>query len=185
MAKKVTKAGRPAARGGTGGAKGAGKGAGKGKSKGKVNKGGGDLGDGVGIDPSLLGPPPLAQVAPANHKKAKPEASLAFALEVAKLAKADKCQNVVLLDVKGLSPVTDYLVLATGTSGRQMQSTADEIITMGKENDFRPLSSSGRESETWICVDFVDVLLHLFNEESRQYYDLEGLWGDAKRVEVG
>jgi len=134
-----------------------------------------------------LGPPttPASSVtsAPDNVKKAAPEDSLRFALEAARLAVADKCQNVVLLDVKGLSPVTDYLVLATGTSGRQMASTADEIIQLGKDTDFRPLSSSGRQSETWICVDFVDVLLHLFNADSRQYYDLESLWGDAKRVE--
>jgi ribosome-associated protein len=115
--------------------------------------------------------------------KSTPEASLAFAIELARLVVADKCQNVVLLDVRGLSPVTDYLVLATGTSGRQMRSTADESIQLGKDSGFAPLSSSGLDSETWICVDFVDVLLHLFNEDSRQYYDLESLWGDAKRVD--
>lgn len=81
-----------------------------------------------------------------------------------------------------MSPVTDYLVLASGTSGRQMRSTADDAIQMGKKTEFRPLSAS-LDSETWILVDFVNVLLHVFSGESRSYYDLEGLWGDAKPVE--
>lgn len=126
----------------------------------------------------------LAPATVVEPVKQETNSSLAFAIEVAKLAKADKCYNVAVLDVKGLSPVTDYLVLATGTSGRQMRSTADDAIELGKESNFSPLSSSGLEGETWICVDFVDVLLHLFNEDSRSYYDLESLWGDAKRVEV-
>lgn len=108
--------------------------------------------------------------------------SLAFAREVAKLARADKCTDVIVLDVSGLSPVTDYLVIATGSSGRQMRSTADDLIELGEKSGFAPLSASGLDSDTWVCVDFVDVLLHIFSADARQYYDLESLWGDATKV---
>ncbi|MFN4242349.1 MAG: ribosome silencing factor [Tepidisphaerales bacterium] len=89
---------------------------------------------------------------------------------------------MVILDVSGLSPVTDYLVIATGTSGRQMRSAADDLIELGEQAGFAPLSASGLDSDTWVCVDFVDVLLHIFSADARQYYDLESLWGDATRV---
>jgi ribosome-associated protein len=126
-------------------------------------------------------PAPAAPEAPAI--KVSPDKSLAFATNVAKMAVADKCHQVTILDVRGISPITDYLVLATGTSGRQMRGTADDCIQLGKDHAFRPLSSSGLDGEIWICVDFVHVLLHIFSTESRQYYDLDGLWGDAKHVD--
>lgn len=112
------------------------------------------------------------------------EASRQLAIDIARLALADKCTDVVVLDVKGLSPVTDFLVLATGTSGRQMRSAADDVAQLAKERGYPPLSTSGLEGEVWICVDFVDVLFHVFGGESRSYYDLDGLWGDARRVEI-
>lgn len=125
-----------------------------------------------------------ATVTKATAKTVTSDKSLAFALDVARTARDSKCSNVTVLDVRGLSPITDYLVLATGTSGRQMRSTADDVIDLGRTRDFNPLSSSGLEGETWVCVDFVDVLFHLFNPDSRQYYDLESLWGDARKVEI-
>lgn len=65
-----------------------------------------------------------------------------------------------------------------------MRSTADDIIELGKSSSFAPLSASGLDSETWVCVDFVHVLLHIFSPDARQYYDLESLWGDAKRIHI-
>lgn len=132
--------------------------------------------------------PVVTQASTVTTAASKPadraEASKAFAVEVAKRAVLDRCSDVRVLDVRGLSPVTDFLVLATGTSGRQMRSAAEDAVVLGKQTGYAPLSSSGLEGETWICVDFVDVLFHVFNPESRGYYDLESLWGDAKRVEV-
>jgi ribosome-associated protein len=106
-----------------------------------------------------------------------------FAIEAARLAANTRCNNVVVLDVRGISPITDYFVIATGTSPRQMRSVADEIAEFGEKKDFAALSQSGYDGESWILSDFVDVVLHLFSPDARQYYDLEGLWGDAKRVE--
>ena len=87
------------------------------------------------------------------------------------------------MTVTGISPVTDFFVIATGTSPRQMRSVCDEIEEMGSPRGYRSLSKSGYGGDHWILVDFVDAVVHLFNEEARAYYDLDNLWGDAKRVE--
>jgi ribosome-associated protein len=87
------------------------------------------------------------------------------------------------MDVTGLSPVCDFFVLATGTSGRQMRSVADDIEELSEVRNFAPMSRSDTDSSTWILVDCVDVIVHIFSEDARHYYDLDNLWGDAKRVE--
>ena len=89
----------------------------------------------------------------------------------------------MVLDVDGLSPVCDYFVIATGTSPRQMRTVADDVLEFAATQGFAPLNESGLEGETWLLVDCVDVIIHLFSEEARHYYDLDNLWGDAKRVE--
>ena len=106
-----------------------------------------------------------------------------FAVEAARIVSQTHGHNVVVLDVSAVSPITDFFVLATGTSPRQMRGICDEVQELGATQNFKPLSLSGYDSDSWILVDFVDVVLHLFNHESRAYYDLDGLWGDAKRVE--
>jgi ribosome-associated protein len=89
-----------------------------------------------------------------------------------------------VLDVKGISPVCDYFVLASGTSARQMRTVADQIIELAEKHNSKAIHSDGYDGESWILVDFVDVIVHLFSNEARAYYDLDNLWGDAKRVEV-
>jgi ribosome-associated protein len=88
-----------------------------------------------------------------------------------------------VLELAGLSPVTDFFVLATGTSARQMRTVADELAELAEQRNYPALSSSGYEGESWILLDCVDVVIHIFNPEARSYYDLDSLWGDAKRVE--
>jgi ribosome-associated protein len=105
-----------------------------------------------------------------------------FAIEIARLAANTRCSNVVVLDVRGVSPVTDFFVLATGTSARQMRSVTDEAAEYGEEHNFKAIAQSGMEGETWMLVDFVDVVMHVFNGEARAFYDLDSLWGDAPRV---
>ncbi|HWB53078.1 MAG TPA: ribosome silencing factor [Tepidisphaeraceae bacterium] len=110
------------------------------------------------------------------------QAARAFALEAARLAANTRCQDVLVLDVRGLSPIADYFVIATGTSPRQMRSVCDEIAEQGEQKGFRPLSVCGYEAESWMLADFVTVIVHLFSAEARPYYDLENLWGDAPRI---
>jgi ribosome-associated protein len=83
----------------------------------------------------------------------------------------------------GLWPVADYFVIATGSSQRQMRSICDEIEEIARERGHRPFSRSGYEGQTWIAVDCIDVVVHLFSPEARAYYDLDNLWGDARKVE--
>jgi ribosome-associated protein len=107
-----------------------------------------------------------------------------FAIDAARLAADTRCHNVVVLDVTGISPVCDFFVIASGTSSRQMRGVADEIAELGGKQNFAPLSSSGMDGDSWMLVDFVDVIVHLFSDTARSYYDLENLWGDAKPIAI-
>jgi ribosome-associated protein len=110
------------------------------------------------------------------------EATRRFAIESARLAAATRCHDVVILDMAGVSPVTDFYIIATGTSPRQMRAVCDQVDELAEKTGFKSYHRSGYEGETWIAVDYVDVVLHIFNPTARSYYDLENLWGEAKRV---
>ena len=105
-----------------------------------------------------------------------------LAVEAARLAEDTHCEEILVLDLRGRSPVTDYFVIATGTSDRQMRSVAQDIEQIGKGLGSRVWNVAGRDSAHWVVLDFVDVVVHLFDQEYRHYYDLELLWGDAPRV---
>jgi ribosome-associated protein len=107
----------------------------------------------------------------------------AFAIEAAQLVANTRGHDVVVLDLQGLSPVTDFYVIATGTSARQMRSVAEQVRELGEQRSFPPMNTSGEEAGQWILVDFVDVVLHLFTPETRAFYDLDGLWADAPKVD--
>ncbi len=106
-----------------------------------------------------------------------------FAIEIARIAHENKSEDLIALDLRGISPVTDYTVICTGTSDRQMRAVADALVDYGKKLGRRPMGYAGRESAVWIVIDFVDVVFHIFSRPDRTYYDLELLWGDAPRVE--
>ncbi len=105
-----------------------------------------------------------------------------FAIEAARIASDDKCTNVVILDLRGLSGVADYYVIATGTSDRQMLAVGDHIQEYGRKVGER-IYGKRLDSEVWVLLDFVDVVIHVFDAERRDYYDLELMWGDAPKVE--
>ena len=110
------------------------------------------------------------------------EKAKAFALAAATIASERHCSDIVVLDLKGKSPATDYFIIATGTSDRQMRSVADEICEAAREEGQQRFGRAGYEQARWILLDFVDVVIHIFDAEYRDYYDLELLWGDAKRL---
>jgi ribosome-associated protein len=110
--------------------------------------------------------------------------SAAFAVEAGRLLQDRHCEDVLLLDVTGLSQVCDYVLIATGTSDRQMKSVSDEVADLGEEMKFPAFRKNIDTGATWIVVDFITVVLHLFEPQRRAYYDLEDLWSDAKRIEV-
>ncbi len=104
-------------------------------------------------------------------------------MDAARLLANTRCQNVVALDVRGISPVTDFMVIATGSSPRQMRAVCDQAEELGEPQNFRALSRSGEDGGNWVVIDFVDVVLHVFSQDARQFYDLDNLWGDAKPLD--
>ena len=110
--------------------------------------------------------------------------SAAFAVEAGRLLQDRHCEDVVLLDVTGLSQVCDYVLIATGTSDRQMKSVAVEVKNLGEEMQLPAFRKNIDSGATWIVVDFVTVVLHMFEPQRRAYYDLEDLWSDAKCVQL-
>ena len=107
-----------------------------------------------------------------------------FALAAARIAAGRRCSDIVVLDLKGKSPATDYFVIATGTSNRQMRTVADEICEAAKAEGLQRFGRAGYEQARWILLDFVNVVIHIFDSEYRDYYDLELLWGDAERLTI-
>jgi ribosome-associated protein len=115
-------------------------------------------------------------------KKRNAEAR-SFALAAAQVADERNCSDILVLDLKGKSPATDYFVIATGTSDRQRRTVADEICEAAKKQGLQRFGLAGYEQGRWILLDFIDVVIHIFDREYRDYYDLELLWGDAKKID--
>ncbi len=105
-----------------------------------------------------------------------------FAVQAARLAEDCNGSEIIVLDLRHVSPVTDFFVISTGTSGRQMRTTAEELAAYGKSVGQPVWHIEGKETGQWIVLDFVDVVVHLFDQDRRHYYDLELIWGDAPRV---
>jgi len=105
-----------------------------------------------------------------------------FAVEAARLVRDLKCEDVKLLDVRGLSQVCDYVLIASGTSEKQMKSVAEDLEDLGRDVQHTVFRSNRDTGSTWIIIDFVDLVVHLFEPSRRAYYDLEALWSDAKSV---
>jgi ribosome-associated protein len=88
-----------------------------------------------------------------------------------------------VLDLRKLTAMVDYFVIATGTSRRQIHAMADEIDRVMNEYGEQKIGIEGYRESRWVLLDYGDVVVHLFDDETRRYYDLENLWGDAPRVE--
>jgi ribosome-associated protein len=101
----------------------------------------------------------------------------------ARVAADHKARDVVVLDMRGITPLYDFFVLATGVSRRQIHTISEEIdAALHREGDQR-LSIAGYEASKWVVQDYGDVVVHVFDPDTRQYYGLEDLWGDAGRVD--
>ena len=103
---------------------------------------------------------------------------------VAKMgAEETRGTDVRVLDLREITPVFDYFVIATGSSRRQMHAMADEIeAVLKKEHHDKKRGAEGYEEGRWIVLDYGDVMVHLFDAEARDYWDIEHLWSDAKPV---
>jgi ribosome-associated protein len=100
---------------------------------------------------------------------------------VADAAAEHKPIDPVLLDLSGRSPVADWFFIASAAGARQLTAIAEKIIRRARERGVRPLGLEGLGGDHWVLVDLGEVVVHLFNQEARALYDLEGLWTDAPR----
>jgi ribosome-associated protein len=101
-----------------------------------------------------------------------------------KAAIEKKALDPVLLELKGISSITDYFLLCTGKSDRQVQAIASSIEETLEQKGIRPLGQEGAAQGKWILMDYNDVVVHIFLESVRKFYDLEGIWIDAPRIEL-
>ncbi len=113
----------------------------------------------------------------------KGDSAKELAIEAARTADEYNATDVLVLDLRESSPVTDYFVICTGTSGRQMRTLTEELVRRTKAAGERVWRRAGEESAQWIVLDFVNVVVHIFDEHHRRFYDLELIWGGAPRVD--
>ena len=96
-----------------------------------------------------------------------------------------KAEDIVVLDVSKISSVTDYFVIATGTSEPHLRAISDEVTeTMKLEHGEIPHAVDGALSGGWVVLDYFDVIVHIMRADTRRLYDLESLWGDATKVKT-
>jgi ribosome-associated protein len=93
-----------------------------------------------------------------------------------------KATNVVVLDVSDLTSYADVFIICSGRSNRQVSAIANYVKTDLKKLDIKPLSVEGTKDGHWVLLDYGHVIIHVFYEPVREFYDLEGLWADAKRI---
>ncbi len=100
------------------------------------------------------------------------------------LALDKKAEDVIIIDLRKLNAPTDYFVVCSALSDRQVKAIADNVVEGLKKEGNRPWHIEGRTARKWVLIDYVDVVVHVFNVETRAFYSLETLWGDAPVEEV-
>ena len=112
---------------------------------------------------------------------------LAGPLEAARIAAraaaSKQGEQVAILDVRELISITDYFVITSGASDRQVKTIAEEVMRALKAEGVRPVRVEGETGARWILLDYVDLVVHVFHHEERDYYRLETLWQDAPRID--
>ena len=120
-----------------------------------------------------------------SRKDSATDRARILALAAARVAEETRGTDIRILDLREITPVFDYFVIATGSSRRQLHAMADEIeAVLKKEHHDRKRGAEGYEEGRWIVLDYGDVMVHLFDAEARDYWDIEHLWSDAKPVPV-
>lgn len=108
--------------------------------------------------------------------------NLSLAEEIGKLIDAKKGDDIVILDLRGISSVADYFVIASGNSDRQVVAIADHVEDELAKDGIYTKYKDGMKTGRWVVMDYHDILVHIFHKEERDYYNLERLWNDAKKI---
>ena len=110
--------------------------------------------------------------------------SKALAIEIAKILDKKKAHDVRVLKVESLTVLTDYFVIASGTSTTQVAALADEVEYELSQKGLEPYSTEGYDSKNWVLLDYSNVIVHVFVPNTRTYYDLEHLWADGEPIDI-
>ena len=106
------------------------------------------------------------------------------AIKAAKIANSKKAKDTLILDLKNLSTITDYFVICSGESSTQVKTIAETIEENFSKSKIFPLGKEGVNFARWVLIDYGDIVIHIFDEETRAYYELEKLWLDAPRISI-
>ena len=106
-----------------------------------------------------------------------------LAAVAARAASSKQAERITVIDVRELITITDYFVICSGTSDRQVDTIADEVVKELKERGVPPVRREGESGAGWQLIDFVNLVVHVFSEEAREFYRLETLWADAPVVD--
>ncbi len=130
-------------------------------------------------------PLPQSDTTTATISPEQYESSLKTARAIVKAAAENRGQNIILLDLTGQTTLFDFFVIATGSSRRQLAAMSSEIDRVLKHefHEYK-LSVAGYEESRWIVLDYGSLVVHLFDEETREFYDLESLWADGKQIDI-
>lgn len=107
-----------------------------------------------------------------------------LALEIASYIDDKKGRDIQILDVRHLSSIADYFVIATGTSNTHVNAIAEGVIDGLREKDIHLSHKEGRRGGNWILLDYLDVVVHVFTTAERDFYDIERIWSDAEKLEL-
>ena len=119
----------------------------------------------------------------AERRQGAPPDSRDLAVAAARAAAEKQGERIVVLDVRSLIVITDYFVIVSASSERQAKTIVEEVERALRGSGVKPIRREGESEGLWVLLDFVDVVVHVFREEERDFYDLERLWRDAPTVE--
>ena len=107
----------------------------------------------------------------------------AFVVEAANHLNDLHCTDVIAFDVSEISDLSDYIIIGSGSSDKQIRSISRSLISIAKKYDIEKFGSDVDDQASWVVTDFVEVIVHLFDPAARAHYDLEMMWGDAPRID--
>ena len=135
------------------------------------------------MNSTALASPTVIQPQTSTSNPSRQQVAIDHAVLCARIGEDNKGKDILVLDMRGITPLYDFFVIMTGASRRQIHTLAEEIdAAMAAEGEKR-LSIAGYQASRWVVQDYGDIVVHVFDKESRGFYALEELWADAARIE--
>jgi len=125
----------------------------------------------------------LTNLVTERSSPARADVSLEQAIQCARIGEDNKAKDIVILDLRKVTPIFDFFVLMTGGSRRQLHTLAEETDAYMRSQDEQRLTIQGYQASRWIVQDYGDIIVHVFDADSREYYALEDLWADAPHID--